>query len=1035
VFSRVRIYVVVFALVTCSASAGPAGEAVPPGGNERGLVVVIGCDPAGPGAGLKKGRLTEYLDTDRAKVDRMRRRIQQEGLSGRVSARAFDGKNLPYVDNLVNHVAVRGAEFKVAQEEIRRVLAPGGAAVILKGPSGAASERFSKPRPQTIDTWTHFFHDADNNAVARDSVVAPPGHVQWLGGPTWTRHHDVDKGGNPAIRPVLTSGRRLHYMVDETRSSDMSRPGRWFLHARDAFNGILLWKKAVKVQRETLDSVWRTMVVDEKNVYAPLGPGQPPSVIDGATGRTLRTCAGPAGYTEVVKHGPALFLTAGGAVVSVSTETGKPRWTWRTGPKESIVRFTLAASDGRVFVRTTTRVCCLSAENGTLKWQWAAASHKVPMKRPRVATHERLLVAGGVVLVSHGGKDPNVLSRDAHIYKGSHARVHDYGGRLSALSADDGRVLWTTDYLPSLDDRKPGEIYVVGDTVWLGPDFSRPRELRTGKVRQTRNVLERLWTDGHHYRCYPGKATIRYIMTPKRGTEMFDLAGDNHSRNNWLRSTCTIGVTPANGLIYNPPHSCGCYVEAQLYGFWALAGKGARKAVPAVPDAQRLEKGPAYGKLAGRSAGADRRPEWPTHRGNNERAASSPHTLPDRLTAAWTATVGPRPGAVTAGGGKVFAVSVDGNTLHALSAKTGAPAWRFAAGGRIDSPPTFVSDTGSVLLGARDGYVYCLRASDGAVAWRFLAARGRMSTVAFGQVESVWPVHGAVLVRDGAAYVCAGRSSYLDGGIDLYALDVATGKVLHRRTVASTPVGAMDPPADAKKYARKIGQNWLDYKTFLAADKSDSFSMSGLRTDVMSARGGDVFLRHMAFDSGLKPRHAVAPHLMSTSSILDDTQHNRAYWILGTGNFARIPVACPWILQKKIAVPYGVMISFDEKTVWCVRQQGRKRGRVQYELVAVPRPDPAEAKNRQPDFKKRAAAVKPLWHVTLPLRPHAMLRAGDAVYVAGLADAPVLLKVARDGITQRYPLPGPPSWDGLAAAYNKLYISLQTGKIICLSGN
>jgi len=937
-----------------------------------------------------------------------------------------DGDSLPYVDNLVNAVVAVGKPSAGLRAEMLRVLAPGGGAVILEDASGAVLERFAKPVPPEIDDWTHFLHDADNNAVAADSVVAPPRHVQWLAGPKWTRHHDVDKGGNPSIRPVLTAGGRLYYMIDETLSSNMALPGTWFLHARDAFNGILLWKKAVKVERGTLEKVWRTMIVDERHVFAPLAPGAPLSVIDGRSGRTLRNCQGTEGFTEVVKDGPTLFLAANGKIVSVSAATGKRGWTWSPEAGESVVRLTLAAADGRVFVRTSKRVCCLAADTGQPAWEWAAAAPRKPMQTRRVATHERLLVAGDVVLVSHGGKDPNVLGKDARIYKGSHARVHDYEGQLSALSADDGRVLWTTEYLPSLDDRKPGELYVVGDTVWLGPDFSQPRELRSGKVQQERSVLDRLWTDGHHYRCYPSKATTRYVMTPKRGMEMFHLEGDNHSRNNWLRSTCTIGVTPANGLIYNPPHSCGCYMEAQLFGFWALAGQGARKELPAVADDQRLRKGPAYGKLSGAGGPSP----WPTYRGNGERGGSCPQSLPDALETTWTAKVGGRPGAVSLGDGKVFAVSLAGQTLHALSSESGKAVWQFTAGGAIDSPPTFVNSAGCLLLGARDGYVYCLRASDGALAWRFLVARGRMNTVEFGQVASVWPVHGSVLVQDRTAYVCAGRCSYLDGGIDIYGLDVVTGKVLHRRTVASTPVGTMDPPDDADKYAKKISQNWLDYLTFLAPDKSDSFSMSGLRTDVMTARGGNVFLRHMAFDESLKPLDAVPPHLMSTSSLLDETQHNRSYWILGTGNFARTPVSYPWILQKQVAVPYGVMMSFDDETVWCIRQHGRKRGTVRYELVAVPRPDPAAPANRQPDFKKRAVPG-PLWRVELPLRPRAMVRAGDAVYVAGVADSPVLLKVAQGGVKKRHPLPAPPAWDGMAASSASLFVPLENGTVIC----
>jgi hypothetical protein len=392
--------------------------------------------------------------------------------------------------------------------------------------------------------------------------------------------------------------------------------------------------------------------------------------------------------------------------------------------------------------------------------------------------------------------------------------------------------------------------------------------------------------------------------------------------------------------------------------------------------------------------------------------------------------VGGQLGAVTLGDGEVFAVSLDRQTLHALSAATGKPVWQFKAGGGVDSPPTFVSDVGCLLFGARDGCVYCLRASDGALVWRFLAARGRRNTVAFGRVESVWPVHGAVLVQSGVAIVCAGRSSYLDGGIDLYALDIVTGNVLHRRSVASASVGTMAPPQDADEYAQRIRQNWLDYMTFLAADRSDSFSMAGLRPDVMSARDNHVFLRHMAFDHRLSPQDDVGPHLMSTSSILDETQHNRSYWFLGTGNFARLPVAYPWILQQQIAVPFGVMMSFDEKTVWCVRQQGRKRGEVRYELVAVPRPDPADPRGHLPDFAERAAS-KLLWRVELPLRPRAMVRAGDAVWVAGIANRPVLLEIAQNGIKQQHALPAPPTWDGMAATATQLFVPLENGALVC----
>ena len=46
--------------------------------------------------------------------------------------------------------------------------------------------------------------------------------------------------------------------------------------------------------------------------------------------------------------------------------------------------------------------------------------------------------------------------------------------------------------------------------------------------------------------------------------------------------------------------------------------------------------------------------------------------------------------------------------------------------------------------------------------------------VADGQCESVWPVHGSVLIEDGRVYFAAGRYSHLDGGIVCTVTDLDT---------------------------------------------------------------------------------------------------------------------------------------------------------------------------------------------------------------------------------------------------------------------
>jgi len=67
----------------------------------------------------------------------------------------------------------------------------------------------------------------------------------------------------------------------------------------------------------------------------------------------------------------------------------------------------------------------------------------------------------------------------------------------------------------------------------------------------------------------------------------------------------------------------------------------------------------------------------------------------------------------------------------------------------------------------------------------------------------------------------------------LYGLEPATGKVVAKRLIESEHAGAMDPPPARTEHSSTtmIRQNTLDYKTFLAPDRSDSFSMSGATND------------------------------------------------------------------------------------------------------------------------------------------------------------------------------------------------------------
>lgn len=352
-----------------------------------------------------------------------------------------------------------------------------------------------------------------------------------------------------------------------------------------------------------------------------------------------------------------------------------------------------------------------------------------------------------------------------------------------------------------------------------------------------------------------------------------------------------------------------------------------------------------------------------------------------------------------------------------------------------------------MIFGSADGHVYRLRLSDGRLAWRFRAAPADLKTVARRHVESLWPVHGSVLVQDGVAYFAAGRSSYLDGGIFLYGLDAVTGAVTYRNRLNSTPAGRMKPGGD-RQY-KGIGQNAVDYKTLKGPDRSDAFSMAaGNITDIMVGGEDAVYLRHMKFGRDLKRQQEWDFHLFSTYRLIDGHEAHRSHWFFGRGDFSRIPVAYEWLTRGSYGAyqnPFGKLLVFDGKTVWGSGHAGRGGG---YGLFAYDR-SKMSAKKDFPS-KKNGGMKKTPWLVkSLDIHPRALLKAGPNLVVAGfpkqsdvvhedgtpIAGPGVLLHVAAaDGtVSGRRELPAVPVFDGMSAAGGRLYIAGEDGSVVCLA--
>jgi outer membrane protein assembly factor BamB len=567
---------------------------------------------------------------------------------------------------------------------------------------------------------------------------------------------------------------------------------------------------------------------------------------------------------------------------------------------------------------------------------------------------------------------------------------------LVALSTKKGEKLWTAP--GGLGFHAPLDVFVINGLVWTGhhpgdpapppvDDFNVARDLHTGEVVSTNEVSVNLQTLGHHHRCYRNKATPNYIISGKRGIELFDLDGDEHSRNNWIRGTCQYGVMPANGLLYAPPHSCGCYPEVMVRGFYAMS---ASRAAPArkLDPAGRLVRGPAFGKVTRPSTPDAKDPqdtsagsEWPTFRANVQRGAVVDTQLAQKPDRAWKVKVGGRLSQPSVAAGTLLVSSLDQHTVYAFDAKTGRPRWSRTVGGPVDSPPT-IHDGRLCLFGSADGQVYCLRLSDGELVWRFLAAPADRRTVVWGRIESVWPVHGSVLVLDGVAYLSAGRSTLFDQGIELYGLNPETGQVVYQ-THYETPPPEFDKGKDepgAKALETQHGRHdWIDYKTVFQSDRSRTFFMgAGTTSDVLVSDGTDVFLHHKRFNTQLEKQDTPARHLYAVHGLLNDTAGEvRTGWTVGTGD-----------VRGKAG--YGILRS------------GRRRGALAYDGGHV-------------------------WHGW-------NLKAGGRLVKGGERDGkPVLLLAPADSKEEDavIELDAPVVWDGVAAADGRLYVSHTDGRVVC----
>jgi len=1012
------------------AEKAAAREILDATGVHGGLIVHLGC-----GGGELTGALAandaclvQGLDADPENVAKARDVLRALGVYGKVTVDHLRGTRLPYVDNLVRLV-VSEDPGRVSMKEVGRVLCPGGVAYVKDGGSW---KKTVKPVPGEIDEWTHFLHGPDNNAVANDTVVGPPCRLQWIGQPKFARAHEQAA----SLSACVTSRGRLFYIVDEAPRADIRFPSQWFLVARDAFNGVVLWRRAIsdwvdqfrRFRAGPAGTAFRLVAKDDR-VYVTLGIKAPVSILDAATGRTLATCEGTEHARQIlladeklivllddrpeVAEGKDAAIRRGNepapgkrAIVAADPATGTAIWRKQI---EKFVHPSLAAREGRLFYQTNDGVHCLDLGTGEQAW---TAPARMELKGHEAGWESPTLVAGGGM----------VYSADFRT--------------IRAHSASDGKLLWEGSARAGYNF--PPDVFLIDDLVWTKAGGITGADPATGEVRKKLPEVRGYM----HARCYRNKATERFIILGNLGVQFVDLESAEARINHWIRGTCQYGIMPANGLLYVTPDSCACNMKTKLAGLWALSSESVKLEIP---GDDRLDKGPAFGKIdRGKPPGED---AWPVYRHDFARSGVTSASVPVDLKAAWEAEPGGRLSGITVADGRVFVSAIDEDTIHALDERSGKTLWTFTAGGRVDTPPTL--HAGMALFGSADGHVYALRATDGELAWRFRAAPDDRRTFANGRVESVWPVHGSLVIHDGKLAVAAGRSSYLDGGVRLYQLDPATGRLLSETVMFSPDPETGKQPAGGGKDVR------------------------GVKTDILVADGDAAYMRHVKLDFETGDDGGTGTHLFCPAGLLDDTWWHRSYWVLHdqfTSHWSGW-----WIVGNQ--APSGRILSYDDRSVYGYGRDkypsgntGQWRGGEKYRIFASDRRRPGAAKpaekrplkNRAKQSKRSNPKSPPTrWEKEIPFYVRAMAVAGDTMFIAGPAQAEET-KQARLALSDgegalaawngergshlwavstmdgrklgSWDLESPPVWDGMAAVQGRLLLSTRDGRVICFGG-
>lgn len=990
----------------------PAGEMIAASGISTGLFLALDCaDSRLLESFARTGRfLSHGLSTDAKVVAATRAALAGCGLTGLAGIDRGGQAALPYVDELADLVVVEDfLSFTKAGPgvaEVLRVVRPGGAACLgvqaarkaeaeaaIKGAPIARSAFVPrraggvwlvvcKARPKGMDEWTHAQHGPDGNAVSMDQLIEAPTSLRWLAGPTGTSRRPSAEGSpgfGRVTQVVSAAGRNFYRLATQ-------------VVARDSFNGLVLWIRPTPGSGELAAVGDRVYVVAARSIL----------VLDAATGEVVRKL--PGGGTGMMVLGDRLVVVQTNRLTCFDIASGEVRW--QTPPGKAAPR--AVASDGKIYCFQAGVLTALSSDKGEVLWK---------ADRPEL----------GRLIFVHG----NLL-----LFQSESPQVREF----HALSVTDGSPMWkytavkpaaTGTFIRYFDEAffANGLIWVTGwdkakkncQFEWRGLDPAK------GELVRTWDSPLMSWDAG----CNRLLATDRFAIS-KRPCDFMSWQDGSAYPNSGARGTCErAGFGLANGLFYpvftGIPFACSCGPFITGVAAW-----GAGQVSTQPDEAGRLETGP--GRPA---AGAAAAPEpWSTYRGNARRTSSQPDPAPDGMDVLWTAHVDPgkwpqsdlRSDWVlyqpthhlltgpTLGDDTVFVSLTQAGRVVALRAADGRERWSFQTGGRLDAPPSIAA--GLCVVGSHDGYVYALATDTGQLVWRFRAAPAERRMVAFGQIESVWPVVGGACIEGDLVVAVAGRSTEADGGFWMHALDLKTGQPAWsvRRPLTPQP----GKPPIRNQYRGRADVPSSDGASAIANGVSHALVPGRAAVASKGPSGTSLFFNNrILFGLGGHPRSPGTASATVTYRGLFETAADRRTVIVTLIAETGPKVARVW----QLPLPPGVLA---ESMILC-GPAGEQM------LLAVSTPGET-ATTTAPAAATGRAGVRAgeLWVVaTNPGEPKVPPQPAPATRPAGAKPTPPPIPPPAS-VAKRAILPAAPVHEGVAIARGRVYVSLEDGTIVCL---